>query len=715
MNAMERGKRICVWGGSLQRFFALILVVVHAEPLFRQSADRCQWISPLEGDMLLTDDLLVSVNLPYGLFKDGASSSSVTCLELDGPNGTTVCERDFNSSLTPPSASFPTVIENNGGRKAYLAMFRGISSGRHTLKATVIHPKWAAESQPCKMVHFTTVRSDHEDAPTCELMQALPQNGVKGGTWQGDIGRQRHTQKRETVKTWGETGDVGTGQHQRRVFDAFSFFNEIDILLVRLEELNPVVDAFILVEATMTHTGKTKPLYFREELLKAPSRFERFLSKIEHVIYSPPPGADNDMREASQRDSLIAGLQRRGAEARDLIVIADLDEIPSRSVVETLKACGGPFPALLQQAWFNYFFNWRAEVPWGVPYVEGVVVVEGSMLGCGAPGGCGSHLPQGNAGKGMTPSLLRRMMRDENFPVALGAASATRPGDGRNPFHISMIHNAGWHMSSFGGVDRVRQRLQAASVPQFGTGFYTNKARLERLLMSGISPWEMLGIENEDEGVFKRWEPQMEDLPTYIALHVEESQVLGMFLPGDDDPSSSMNKSRGHSASAMSSSSAAGSHGRSSFSFELRQDLIRAKLEDKSGYTLRARPAVASAEERTREVMLEVDCNLRDFEAATTRLCRSINGNPQCPSALKPAVKVAQQRCDHGASAVHVPVDVDTRRYLEVEVDGEDVVIAARSAGGVDRACRDVCQARGIGAGDCDRLVVAVRDEIGWP
>ena len=44
---------------------------------------------------------------------------------------------------------------------------------------------------------------------------------------------------------------------------AFSFFNELDLLELRLHELNKVVDYFVLVEATLTHSGWNKPIILR--------------------------------------------------------------------------------------------------------------------------------------------------------------------------------------------------------------------------------------------------------------------------------------------------------------------------------------------------------------------------------------------------------------------------------------------------------------------
>ena len=42
---------------------------------------------------------------------------------------------------------------------------------------------------------------------------------------------------------------------RQRVFDGFSFFQELDMLEVRLHELAPVVHRFVIVEAQLTHAG----------------------------------------------------------------------------------------------------------------------------------------------------------------------------------------------------------------------------------------------------------------------------------------------------------------------------------------------------------------------------------------------------------------------------------------------------------------------------
>mgnify|MGYP003659202461 CR=1 FL=1 len=65
-----------------------------------------------------------------------------------------------------------------------------------------------------------------------------------------------------------------------KIYDCFQFFNELDILDIRLNELDSEVDYFIVVEAELSHQLKPKPLYFEENK----KRYSKFLHKIIHLV-----------------------------------------------------------------------------------------------------------------------------------------------------------------------------------------------------------------------------------------------------------------------------------------------------------------------------------------------------------------------------------------------------------------------------------------------
>ena len=136
----------------------------------------------------------------------------------------------------------------------------------------------------------------------------------------------------------------------RRVIDAVPFFNELEMLRVRFEELDPVVDKFVLVESAMTHSGKPKPLHFEDNR----SRFEPWLDKIVHVVMETlPDSLDHWVRERSQRDGIHDGVAQTGALPEDLLLVSDTDEIPRRSTVRAMSWCDGlSTPAQLRSAFY---------------------------------------------------------------------------------------------------------------------------------------------------------------------------------------------------------------------------------------------------------------------------------------------------------------------------------------------------------------------------
>ena len=49
-----------------------------------------------------------------------------------------------------------------------------------------------------------------------------------------------------------------------KIYDVITFFNELDLLELRLEMLDPYVDRFVIVECVETFSGKPKPLHLKE-------------------------------------------------------------------------------------------------------------------------------------------------------------------------------------------------------------------------------------------------------------------------------------------------------------------------------------------------------------------------------------------------------------------------------------------------------------------
>lgn len=121
-------------------------------------------------------------------------------------------------------------------------------------------------------------------------------------------------------------------EHRARLWDCFTFNDEMLLLEFRLGLLDRVVDRFVLVEADTTHQGEPKELVFAANL----DRFARWLPKINHVVVRDmPPATDAWVPENFQRRAIMRGLV--DADPWDIALISDVDEIPDPDAVRALK------------------------------------------------------------------------------------------------------------------------------------------------------------------------------------------------------------------------------------------------------------------------------------------------------------------------------------------------------------------------------------------
>lgn len=220
------------------------------------------------------------------------------------------------------------------------------------------------------------------------------------------------------------------------IYDCFTFFNEFDLLEIRLHELNPWVDRFVLVECAETFSGEPKPLWFDENK----HRFEDFLPKIEHVI-APVVSKSTDAwdRQEGQRDCAKKVLT--SCADSDLILIGDVDEIVrGRDFVE----CQGARWNMTTFIHRNYFYYMNLLRPGGWP------------------------------GTVMIPYVLLKTKYDSLF----------RARKWRR--HGNKAKQSAWHFSNMGGKEAIKVKLKASC--HFNTSSYKKMIEDERLLddlMSG--------------------------------------------------------------------------------------------------------------------------------------------------------------------------------------------------------------------------------------
>lgn len=140
------------------------------------------------------------------------------------------------------------------------------------------------------------------------------------------------------------------------IIDCFTFFNELDLLDIRLNILNDYVDRFIIVEAGKTQSLIDKPFYFEENKHK----FTKFLDKIIHIKVNDYPDNQNNLWEMEnhQRNCIKRGLLN--TDDHDIIIISDLDEIPNPQHFHQLTDVNFTI-ASFEQDFYAYFLNLKSQ------------------------------------------------------------------------------------------------------------------------------------------------------------------------------------------------------------------------------------------------------------------------------------------------------------------------------------------------------------------
>jgi beta-1,4-mannosyl-glycoprotein beta-1,4-N-acetylglucosaminyltransferase len=146
-----------------------------------------------------------------------------------------------------------------------------------------------------------------------------------------------------------------------KIIDCFPFFNELDILEIRLNELYDSVDYFVLVEASKTQSLIDKPFYFEQNK----ERYSKFLHKIIHVkIEDCPKNSHTWEMENFQRNCILFGLEKiKDLNDEDIIIISDLDEVVSSNSIASIKSQNLNIGAIALD-FFVYFFNLKTNRTW---------------------------------------------------------------------------------------------------------------------------------------------------------------------------------------------------------------------------------------------------------------------------------------------------------------------------------------------------------------
>ena len=228
-----------------------------------------------------------------------------------------------------------------------------------------------------------------------------------------------------------------------KIIDGFLFFNELELLEIRLEELFDVVDFFVICESTKTHQNKSKPLHYLENKEK----FKKFHSKIIHHIFDPVECPYDWYIENEQRNEIKnANFQ---IDNGDIFLLSDADEIMKRDAVEYIRSNSNEFATpstSIMQMSYGYI-NTVVKEPWHHKGWRGTVILPYSFF----------------------------VENNLNFWRA--------KKDSLNRFE-----NSGWHFSFIGGVDRIKTKIESYAHSEYNNSFLTNKDEIGNRLKNFKDP-----------------------------------------------------------------------------------------------------------------------------------------------------------------------------------------------------------------------------------
>lgn len=263
-----------------------------------------------------------------------------------------------------------------------------------------------------------------------------------------------------------------------KIWDCFPFYNELMLLEIRLNELSPLVDKFVLVEATHTYSGKPKPLYYDE--VKDNEIFGPFKDKITHLVFREKPmsksalaemkKANEEQQESVNKQELFSDLifvpavdeivirriyetrQKNiieqglaGAAPDDIIIMSDVDEIPRPGIFPLIKAV--TVPCKLDMKMFYYYFNCKINRRWN----------------------------------------WAAFCRFRDYKTA----QILRLG---REYHKNILLNAGWHFSDLMSPEKIALKIGSICHAEFDTDYFKNIDRIKKHIEANEDIYERPGV-----------------------------------------------------------------------------------------------------------------------------------------------------------------------------------------------------------------------------
>ena len=290
------------------------------------------------------------------------------------------------------------------------------------------------------------------------------------------------------------------------IVDCFIFFKEFQILEARVKYLAPLVDQFLIVESAFTFTGVAKPLKLKRHIQDHLPQYADKIVVLENLEYlteqnfdslvcggSLGPGSIKELTQIKgsihnnattwlndgyQRE-LLGNLVMKHTKPQDIVLISDVDEIPSHDFIRVLKPGENTltFANMTQHRYDIHFLDLE---PW-----TGTVATN-------------------------RETLIKRGINECRF-------FTKRRLVGSDVLH----HNhGGWHFTSFGSPAEIRQKIYAWGHQELNTPI--NRLLLTFRIRRGL---DIFGRKMKIQYV------KSPDLPTVLFDYFEQSHSYKFRAP----------------------------------------------------------------------------------------------------------------------------------------------------------------------------------------
>jgi beta-1,4-mannosyl-glycoprotein beta-1,4-N-acetylglucosaminyltransferase len=234
--------------------------------------------------------------------------------------------------------------------------------------------------------------------------------------------------------------------YKNKIIDCFIFYNELELLKYRLNILYDIVDYFVIVESTHTFTGKEKNLIFSENK----HFFEKFSDKIIHIIVSdfphkyPTIKLDGEQwnNEKYQRNCIHLGIEKLNLQDNDLIIISDIDEILNPNTLFKIKNNEINVDInILEMDFYYYNLNSKINKKLDLVRILSYKTYKRLSFNC-------------DQIRRLTCNQIRRLN------------------------NCNIIQNGGWHLSYFGDINFIKNKIEMFSHQEFNNDKFNNNEKI---------------------------------------------------------------------------------------------------------------------------------------------------------------------------------------------------------------------------------------------